>query len=126
MKVPLKLNRISQWRQRRLRFLPGSPPALGEAGCLIRDTAETTERLKHTWRHETGLMNVTLTTTLLCCRESVDQLPEISRSHLLLFRGEVIAPASATEKKRLTGRGRHRYSRSRQQLKEEEEHLSSR
>lgn len=50
LKVRLKLDRISRQRQRRLRFLPGSPAASGEAGRLIRDTAETTERLKHTWR----------------------------------------------------------------------------
>lgn len=54
LKVRLKLDRISRRTQCRLLFLPGSPAASGEAGRLIRDTAETTERLKHTWRHETG------------------------------------------------------------------------
>lgn len=51
----LKLQQISRWSRCRRHFLPGSPAASGEAGvCLICDTAETTERLKHTWRHKTG------------------------------------------------------------------------
>lgn len=58
LKAHLKLDRISRRRQRRLHFLPGSPVASGEAGRLIRDTAETTERLKHTWRHETGRVSL--------------------------------------------------------------------
>ncbi|KAK2838189.1 hypothetical protein Q5P01_015401 [Channa striata] len=101
MKVPLKLNRISQWRQRRLRFLPGSPPASGEAGCLIRDTAQTTERLKHTWRHET----------------------ELTRSPHLLFRRE---GPTQLDMRPEPAFGLMGYSRSLQQLRGEEELHSSR
>ena len=40
LEVRLKRDRISRWRQRRLRFLPGSLAASGERGRLILDTSE--------------------------------------------------------------------------------------